>query len=126
MPDTDFYPIGLPRTEPLEDPRAYMQAALQWHFGQATGSPYWLKRARALDLNSLTDVKTFEDLTLFPNVVDELRDTNVAEERQFHGFFGNRRTISSAMNSSVASRGLFTDRPVCVCRRRSRCRTVLG
>ncbi|MDT5144757.1 MAG: hypothetical protein QOI79_4124 [Mycobacterium sp.] len=61
MPGTDFSPIGLPRTEPVEDPRAYMQAALQWHFGQATGSPYWLKRARALDLNSLTDVKTFED-----------------------------------------------------------------
>jgi hypothetical protein len=49
-----------------------------------------------------------------------------ARGRQLHGVFGNRRSISTAMNSSVASRGLFTGRPVSVSRRRSRCRTVLG
>jgi phenylacetate-coenzyme A ligase PaaK-like adenylate-forming protein len=79
MPDTDFSLIDLPRTEPIGDPQAYLQAALRWHFRPDTGSPYWLKRARALDFDPLTDVKTFEDLALFPNIVDELRDVPVRD-----------------------------------------------
>src|SRR6202165_4937629 len=75
--DTDFSLIDLPRTEPIDDPQAYLQAAVQWHFSPETGSPYWLERGKALDFNPLTDVKTFEDLALFPNIVDELRDVDV-------------------------------------------------
>jgi phenylacetate-coenzyme A ligase PaaK-like adenylate-forming protein len=75
----DFSLIDLPRIEPIDDPQAYLQAVLQWHFGPDTGSRYWLKRAEALDFNPLTDVKTFEDLSLFPNIVDELRDADVRD-----------------------------------------------
>jgi phenylacetate-coenzyme A ligase PaaK-like adenylate-forming protein len=75
----DFSLIDLPRIEPIDDPQAYLQAVLQWHFGPDTGSRYWLKRADALDFNPLTDVKTFEDLALFPNIVDELRDVAVRD-----------------------------------------------
>ena len=71
--------LDLPRTEPIDDPQAYLQAAIQWHFSPETGSRYWLKRADALDFNPLTDVKTFEDLALFPNIVDELRDVAVRD-----------------------------------------------
>ena len=49
--DTDFSLIDLPRIEPIDDPRAYLQAAIQWHFGPDTGSRYWLKRVEALDFN---------------------------------------------------------------------------
>jgi hypothetical protein len=75
----DFSLIDLPRIEPIDDPQAYLQAVLHWHFGPDTGSRYWLKRAEMLDFNPLTDVKTFEDLSLFPNIVDELRDVDVRD-----------------------------------------------
>jgi phenylacetate-coenzyme A ligase PaaK-like adenylate-forming protein len=79
MADADFSLIDLPRTEPIDDPQAYLRAALQWHFGPDTGSPYWLGRAKVLGFDPLTDVKTFEDLALFPNIVDELRDVAVRD-----------------------------------------------
>ena len=75
----DFSLIDLPRIEPIDDPHAYLQAAVRWHFSPDTGSRYWLKRAEMLDFNPLTDVKTFEDLALFPNIVDELRDVDVRD-----------------------------------------------
>jgi phenylacetate-coenzyme A ligase PaaK-like adenylate-forming protein len=77
--DSDFSLIDLPRTEPVADPQAYLREAMQWHFGHQTGSPYWLNRAKTLDFDPLTDVKTFEDLALFPNIVDELRDVDVRD-----------------------------------------------
>jgi hypothetical protein len=47
--DTDFSLIDLPRTEPIDDPHAYLRAAVRWHFSTETGCPYWLKRAEILD-----------------------------------------------------------------------------
>jgi phenylacetate-coenzyme A ligase PaaK-like adenylate-forming protein len=79
MAAIDLSLLDLPRMQPMEDPEAYLQAAVQWHFGGETGSPYWLKRAQALDFNPLTEVTTFEDLALFPNTVDELRDVPVRD-----------------------------------------------
>jgi hypothetical protein len=75
----DFSLIDLPRSEPIDDPQAYLRAALEWHFGPETGSPYWLERAKTLEFDPLTDVNTFEDLVLFPNIVDELRDVPVRD-----------------------------------------------
>jgi hypothetical protein len=34
------------------------------------GSPDWLRRAQALGFDPLTEVKTVDDLALFPNIVD--------------------------------------------------------
>jgi phenylacetate-coenzyme A ligase PaaK-like adenylate-forming protein len=76
---TDFSLIDLPRAQPIEDPQAYLKAVVQWHFGPDTRSTYWLNRAKDLDFNPLTDVTTFEDLALFPNIVDELRDAPVRD-----------------------------------------------
>ncbi|MFJ5809173.1 phenazine biosynthesis protein (plasmid) [Streptomyces sp. NBC_01426] len=58
-------------------PDEFIRAAMQWHFSPATGSPYWVKRAAALDFDPLTDVKTWEDLALFPDVSEEWRDISV-------------------------------------------------
>ena len=74
MSTVDFSVLDLPRTDSVEDPQAYLRAAVQWHFSSATGSPYWLRRAKSLGFDPLTDVKSFDDLALFPNVVDELRE----------------------------------------------------
>ena len=77
--DVDFSLLDLPRTAPPPNSEAYLQAAIAWHFGADTGSPYWLRTAKNLDFNPLTDVRTFADLRLFPNLVNELRDV-AAEE----------------------------------------------
>ncbi|MCU1610876.1 MAG: phenazine antibiotic biosynthesis protein [Pseudonocardiales bacterium] len=61
------------------DPEAFIQAAMQWHFDPATGSPYWLRRATMLDFDPRRDVKSIEDLALFPNIVNELRDVRVQD-----------------------------------------------
>jgi acyl-CoA synthetase (AMP-forming)/AMP-acid ligase II len=61
------------------DPDQYIQAAMQWHFGRDTGSRFWLERARSLEFDPRTDVRGLDDLALFPNVTDELRDVPVAE-----------------------------------------------
>jgi phenylacetate-coenzyme A ligase PaaK-like adenylate-forming protein len=55
-------------------PDAFLRAAMDWHFSPTTGSPFWLERARSLNFDPRTDVKTFADLALFPNVTNELRD----------------------------------------------------
>ena len=79
MSTVDFSVLDLPRTDSVEDPQAYLRAAVQWHFSSATGSPYWLGRAKSLGFDPLTDVKSFDDLALFPNVVDELREVPIGD-----------------------------------------------
>lgn len=69
----------LPQSAPAHDPEAYLRAAIAWHFGADTGSVFWLRRARTLNFNPLTDVNTFDDLRLFPNVLNELRNVPVGE-----------------------------------------------
>jgi phenylacetate-coenzyme A ligase PaaK-like adenylate-forming protein len=59
------------------DPDEFIRAAMDWHFSPGTGSPFWLERARSLGFDPRTEVRTFKDLTLFPNVTDELRDVPV-------------------------------------------------
>jgi acyl-CoA synthetase (AMP-forming)/AMP-acid ligase II len=61
------------------DPGEYIRAAMDWHFSPETGSPFWLERAKSLDFDPRTDVKSFADLRLFPNIVNELRDVPVED-----------------------------------------------
>jgi phenylacetate-coenzyme A ligase PaaK-like adenylate-forming protein len=61
------------------DPDEFIRAAMEWHFNPATGSPYWLKRAESLGFDPRVDVRTFENLVLFPNVTDELRDVRAED-----------------------------------------------
>ncbi|GIH70813.1 phenazine antibiotic biosynthesis protein [Sphaerimonospora thailandensis] len=63
----------------VPDGREFVEAAMRWHFDPQTGSPFWLKRAENLDFDPLTDVHTFADLRLFPNVVNEFRDVRVED-----------------------------------------------
>src|ERR1700704_1011277 len=61
------------------DPDEFIQAAMDWHFDPTTGSPYWLERAKSLDFDPRTDVRSFDDLALFPNVTNELRDVHAQD-----------------------------------------------
>ncbi|MEU7176143.1 hypothetical protein ABZ949_32195 [Micromonospora tulbaghiae] len=56
-----------------------IEEAMRWHFDERTGSSFWLERAKSLDFDPRTDVRTVEDLTLFPNIVDDLRDIRIEE-----------------------------------------------
>jgi hypothetical protein len=70
--------LDVPRATP-PDPEAYLRAAMAWHFGEDTGSPFWLHAATGLDFDPVADVRTFDDLRLFPNLVDELRGVPVED-----------------------------------------------
>jgi phenylacetate-coenzyme A ligase PaaK-like adenylate-forming protein len=61
------------------DPDEFIRAAMDWHFSPATGSPYWLERANSLEFDPRADVKSFDDLTLFPNLTNELRDVRAQD-----------------------------------------------
>lgn len=75
----DFSILDVPREIPPADADAYLRTAMAWHFGEDTGSPFWLRVAKDLDFDPLTAVRTFGDLRRFPNVVDELRDVAVED-----------------------------------------------
>lgn len=61
------------------DPEEFIHAAMEWHYNPETGSAYWLERARSLPFDPRKDIKRVEDLALFPNLVNELRDVRVED-----------------------------------------------
>lgn len=75
---SDLSLLDVPRATP-PDPDAYLRAAMAWHFGDDTGSPFWLRAASRLDFDPRTDVRSHDDLALFPNLVDELRDVPIED-----------------------------------------------
>lgn len=75
----DFSLLDVPRADLVGDPQAYLRAAIAWHFGSDTGSPFWLRVAQRLDFNPLTDINGFDDLRIFPNLLAELRDAPAEE-----------------------------------------------
>jgi phenylacetate-coenzyme A ligase PaaK-like adenylate-forming protein len=79
MANIDFSLLDVPRSVRVEDPEAYLHAAIAWHFGEDTGSAFWLRTAKTLDFNPLTDIKTFADLRVFPNLVNELRNVPIED-----------------------------------------------
>lgn len=79
MGDIDFSVLDVPRTTAVEDPDDYLRTAIAWHFGDETGSPFWLRTARMLNFDPLTEIRTFADLRLFPNLLGELRTVAVED-----------------------------------------------
>lgn len=61
------------------DPDEFVRAAVRWHFDPETGSRYWLDRAERLAFDPRRDVKGVDDLALFPDLSDELRQVPVAD-----------------------------------------------
>ena len=54
---------------------AHVREMIKWHFSSETGSPYWLEWAKKNKFDAIKHVKGVDDLSLFPNFVDDvLRD----------------------------------------------------
>jgi hypothetical protein len=75
----DFSLLDVPCEKGVEDPVAYLRAAMAWHFGEGTGSSFWLQAAKTLNFDPLTDIATFDDLQMFPNVVNQLRSAPIED-----------------------------------------------
>lgn len=75
----DFSILDVPRETPPEDADSYLHAAMAWHFGPDTGSPFWLRVAEGLEFDPVSEVRTVADLSRFPNVADELRSVAVED-----------------------------------------------
>ena len=54
MDGIDFSLLDVPRAAPIGDPETYLRTAIAWHFGDDTGSPFWLRMAKDLDFDPLT------------------------------------------------------------------------
>jgi len=63
----------------VPDSDEFIRAAMRWHFDEETGCRFWLDRARTLGFDPVSDVTSFDDLKLFPNVTDELRGVPVRD-----------------------------------------------
>jgi phenylacetate-coenzyme A ligase PaaK-like adenylate-forming protein len=70
--------LDLPYDVP-PDPDEFIRAAMEWHFSPETGSRFWLERAGSLEFDPRKDVKSHEDLALFPNLINELRDIRIED-----------------------------------------------
>lgn len=79
MAGVDFSLLDVPRSEPIDHPDDYLRAAIAWHFGQDTGSAFWLRAAKTLDFDPLTDITTYDDLRRFPNLLTELRNVPIED-----------------------------------------------
>ncbi|MEI7033740.1 AMP-binding protein [Streptomyces pratensis] len=51
----------------------HLRSTLSWHFDPATGSPFWLRTAKDLGFDPLTDITEIADLRRFPDLSGELR-----------------------------------------------------
>lgn len=78
MPGPSAAALDLPHGA-VPDPDELIQAAMAWHFSPETGSRFWLERAKTLNFDPRLDVKSFDDLAIFPNVTDELREVPVED-----------------------------------------------
>lgn len=50
-----------------------------WHFSPNTGSPFWLEMRRQLDFDPIKDIRSFTDLSLFPDISLSLREVTVED-----------------------------------------------
>jgi phenylacetate-coenzyme A ligase PaaK-like adenylate-forming protein len=50
---------------------AHVREIVEWHFNPATGSPFWLEKAKTLGFDPRKDVHSFDDLQKFPEFEDE-------------------------------------------------------
>lgn len=85
------------------DPDELVQAAMHWHFSPATGSPFWLNRLDQLGFDPRADVRTMADLRLFPQVVDDLRDTPV-EDLLPMGYDGTAEVVAVCESGGTTGR----------------------
>ena len=80
-----------------QDPDEFIRAAMRWHFDPETGSPFWLAQAARLGFDPRVEVRSVDDLRLFPNVVDELRD--IRAEHLIPRGYGENADVAGVFDS---------------------------
>jgi phenylacetate-coenzyme A ligase PaaK-like adenylate-forming protein len=75
----DLSLLDVPRETGISDPTAYLRAAIAWHFGEDTGSPFWLRTTETLKFDPRSDIETYDDLRMFPSLVNELRSAPIED-----------------------------------------------
>ncbi|MCI0701484.1 MAG: hypothetical protein L0241_10420 [Planctomycetia bacterium] len=50
---------------------AQVREVVKWHFSPATGTPFWLEKAKTFDFNPLSDVNGWADIAKFPMFEDD-------------------------------------------------------
>lgn len=58
---------------------SHVRKIIGWHFNPETGSKFWLKKKETLSFNPIQDVKTYQDLKLFPDFSDDFRSYPIEE-----------------------------------------------
>jgi hypothetical protein len=66
MPEVDFSLLEVPRPAPIDDPEAFLRAAMAWHFGEDTGSAFWLRAANDLPFDPTVDSTRSRICDCFP------------------------------------------------------------
>ncbi|GHH67136.1 phenazine antibiotic biosynthesis protein [Kitasatospora indigofera] len=56
-----------------DDFDSHLRKLMAWHFGDATGSPFWLGKRATLGFDPVSDVQGAADLLRFPDISSELR-----------------------------------------------------
>ncbi|TCC49566.1 phenazine antibiotic biosynthesis protein [Kribbella pittospori] len=98
-----------PGTHP--EPDEYIRAAMRWHFGEETGSTFWLSRKDSLGFDPVRDVRGIADLAKFPNVAEDLREVR-AEDLIPRGYDGAAQVIGvfeSGGTTGAPKRVVFLD-----------------
>ena len=57
----------------------HLASVMKWHFSHDTGSPFWLEMLSLLDFDPINDIRSFSDLSLFPDVSSMLRDVAIED-----------------------------------------------
>jgi phenylacetate-coenzyme A ligase PaaK-like adenylate-forming protein len=57
----------------------YLTSMMKWHFSPDTGSPFWLEIRRSLDFDPINDIRSFTDLSLFPDISSMLIDVTIED-----------------------------------------------
>ena len=72
MPSTAAAEVSASSIQAAQDKlNAHVREIVRWHFDPATGSPFWLERAKSFDFDPMTEVNTYQDLDKFGFFQDE-------------------------------------------------------
>lgn len=59
--------------------KEHLASVIKWHFSHDTGSPFWLEMLNSLDFDPINDIRSFIDLSLFPDVSPMLQDVAIED-----------------------------------------------
>lgn len=68
---------GVTESKKISSLDEVVRAAMCWHFSEETGSEFWLSKKKDLGFDPILDIKRFEDLKLFKDYSEDMKNINV-------------------------------------------------